>query len=146
MPSKVARRSATLTQEHTSRDIPIHDGLVAEGFLELVEAQQFQSQRALQVLVAVDLDGMMIQNGVHLIDRDSEIIGNAPHALVDDLVMVLLIHGASLPFPFRFANADAAVEIVHHAAKMTKQLRFLGVNHRDELLVIRAAAASPAGG
>jgi hypothetical protein len=46
------------------------------------------------------LDGMMIKNGVHLIDRDSEIISNAPHALVDDLVMVLLIHGAIYHFPF----------------------------------------------
>jgi hypothetical protein len=57
---------------------------------------------------------------------------------------MLLVHGANLPLSFRFANADAAVEIMHHAAKMTEQLRFLGVNHRDELIVISAAAASPA--
>jgi hypothetical protein len=57
---------------------------------------------------------------------------------------MLLVHGANLPLSFRFANAEAAVEIMHHAAKMTEQLRFLGVNHRDELIVISAAAASPA--
>src|SRR5215831_14647348 len=33
---------------------------------------------------------------------------------------------------------------MHHAAKMTEQLRFLGVNHRDQLVVIRTAAAAPA--
>jgi hypothetical protein len=57
---------------------------------------------------------------------------------------MLLVHGANLPLSFRFANAEAAVEIMHHAAKMTEQLRFLGVNHRDELIVISAAAAAPA--
>jgi len=104
-----------------------------------------QSQRALQVPVAVDFNRMPIQDGVHFSERAVVIIGNAPHALVDDLVMVPLIHGASLPLPFRFANADAAVEIVHHAAKMTEQLRFLGVNQCDEPFVIGAAAASPTG-
>jgi hypothetical protein len=58
---------------------------------------------------------------------------------------VLLVHGtASLPLPSRFAYSDATFEIVDNTAQMTDQLRFLGANHRDELLVIRTAAASPA--
>src|SRR5262249_50970527 len=73
--------------------IAVDDSLVVKGFLELVEPQQFQRQRALQVLVAVDLDGMMIQDRVHFSDRAAVIIGNAPHALVDDQVLALLIHG-----------------------------------------------------
>jgi hypothetical protein len=80
---------------------------------------------------------------MHLVDRAVVIFGNAPLGLVDNQVAVLLVHGTSLPFPFRFANADTAVEIVDNAAKMTDQLRFFRVNHRDELLVIRSATASP---
>jgi len=57
--------------------------------------------------------------------------------------VLLLIHGANLPLSFRFANAHAAVEIMHHAAKMTDQLRFLDINRRNKLLVIRTAAALP---
>ena len=87
---------------------------------------------------------MPIQDGVHFIDRAAVVIGNAPLGPVDDQVVALLVHGANLPLSFRFANADATVEIMHHAAKVTEQLRFLGVNHRDELVVISAAAASPA--
>src|SRR5215467_9030072 len=81
---------------------------------------------------------------MHLVDRAAIIIGNGALGLVQDQVAVLLVHGANLPLSFRFANAEAAVEIMHHAAKMTEQLRFLGVNHRDQLLVIRTTAASPA--
>jgi hypothetical protein len=79
---------------------------------------------------------------VHFINRAAVIIGDGALALVQDQVVVLLVHGTNLPFPFPFANADAAVEIVHHAAKMTDQLGFLGLNHRDELVVVSAAAAS----
>jgi hypothetical protein len=53
---------------------------------------------------------------------------------------------ANLPLAFRFANANTALEIVNNTAQMTDQLRFLGVYHRDQLLVIRTAAASPARG
>src|SRR6516162_6283849 len=49
---------------------------------------------------------------------------------------------ASLPLPSRFAYSDAAFEIANNAAQMTDQLRFLGEDHRDQLLVIRSAAAS----
>jgi len=49
----------------------------------------------------------------------------------------------SLPPPSRPANADAAVEVVDHSAKMTDQLCLLSENQRDELVVISAAAASP---
>jgi hypothetical protein len=57
---------------------------------------------------------MPIEDRVHFGDRTAMFLGNAPHALVDDLVAV---HGASLPFPFRLANPDAAFEIVRYWAE-----------------------------
>src|SRR5215831_14121021 len=50
----------------------------------------------------------------------------------------------NLPLAFRFANANAAFEIVNNAAQMTDQLRLLGANLGDKLVVIRTAAAAPA--
>ena len=86
---------------------------------------------------------MPIQDGVHFIDRAAVVIGNAPLGPVDDQVVALLVHGANLPLSFRFANADAAFEIMHNDAQLTDQLRFLGENHPDQPLVIRTAAAAP---
>src|SRR5215831_16155212 len=49
-----------LGQEHPSRDVPVHDGLVAKVYLQLIQLQQLHGQRTLQVLVAVDLNRMPI--------------------------------------------------------------------------------------
>src|SRR5262249_10247972 len=87
---------------------------------------------------------MPIQDCVHLFDRAAVIIADAPLGLVNDQIPMLLVHGANLPLSFRFATAQAAVEIIRNAVKMTEHLPSLGVNHRAELMVISAAPASPA--
>ena len=59
-------------------------------------------------------------------------------AVVDELIVV---HAASLPLPSCFAYSDAPLEIARHCLQMAEQPAFLGMNHRDELIVISTAAA-----
>src|SRR5262249_51462852 len=102
---------------------------------------QFHGQRALQERVSVTLDRMMIQGRVHFRDRAAVIPGNASHAFLDDLVV---IHGTSLPLMLGLANTDAALEVADDRAQLLDQAGLFGADHREKLLVIGAAAASPA--
>src|SRR5215831_13014076 len=56
-------------------------------------------------------------------------------ALVDDSIVVLLVHDASLPLSLR-----ATAEIVHDAAQVLDQRLLFSMGYRHELLVIGAAA------
>src|SRR5215471_15429530 len=104
-----------LDQEHTSRNVPVLESLVAEGLLQLVKLHQFHRECALQEHVSIKLDRMMIQGRVHFRDRAAVIPGNASDAFLDDLVV---IHGTSLPLMLGFANTDAAVEIMNDCAQI----------------------------
>jgi hypothetical protein len=64
--------------------------------------------------------------------------GNGVDTLVDQFIVV---HSANLPLASRFAYSNAPLEIARHCLQMANQLGFLGVYHRDQLLVIRTAAA-----
>src|SRR5499433_3459839 len=97
MPSRVARRSATLKQP--TADVAILEGLVAKGLLQLVELNQLQGQRTTQKLIAVKLDRMLVQGRERLRNRESMVRGKGAHTLVDEV-----IHGASLGSWHRTTN------------------------------------------
>jgi hypothetical protein len=75
---------------------------------------------------------------MHAVDAAVVCPSNGVNAPVGELVV---IHWASLPLPFRLANADPAFEIVRHRLQMLKQRLLLGVDHGDQLLVIGPTAA-----
>jgi hypothetical protein len=51
-----------------------------------------------------------------------------------------------MPLPLGLAISNAPVEIARHRLQISEQSGFLSEDHRDEPLVIRTAAASPARG
>jgi hypothetical protein len=57
--------------------------------------------------------------------------GNAPHAFLDDLVV---IHDTSLPSILGLANTDAALEVVDDRAQVVDQADFLGVDSLDDTM------------
>ena len=60
------------------------------------------------------------------------------NAFIGELVV---IHDVSLPLMLPLANLNAPPEVVNDSAQVLDQLRLLVVNHGDQLLVIRLAAA-----
>jgi hypothetical protein len=85
---------------------------------------------------------MPIEGRIHLIDRAAMILGDAPDALLNDLVIVI-VHGTTLPLMPRLANANPALQVADNTAEMLEQLRLLVVDSRNELVVVGPAAAAP---
>jgi hypothetical protein len=86
---------------------------------------------------------MPIQGRVHVLYRATVSSGNGVDTPVDEFIVV---HSATLPLPPCFAYSNAPLEIARHCLQMANQLGFLGVYHRDQLLVIGTAAARPDAG
>src|SRR5215472_12757532 len=100
MPSRVARRSATLSRSNQpTPDVAILKGLVAKGLLQLVELNQLQGQRTTQKLIAVKLNRMLVQGRERLRNRETMVRGKGAHTLVDEV-----IHGANLGLSHRKIN------------------------------------------
>src|SRR5215471_5435296 len=92
-PKSVARRSAIRTKSAPDATSRSTIALSRKASSSSSSRDNSNASVRFRLPVAVDLDGMMIQDRVHFSDRAAVIIGNAPHALVDDQVLALLIHG-----------------------------------------------------